>query len=490
MCVNVVPTALVVMSPDEDDVVVPPPMSPTVHQPMYERTDVVIGKGAFSTVYKGRHRLTGNVVAIKVFNDSDDAMAARFAHTIKCFEKIARRMNKSSAVISETSSQTGANAARWSPMTQHTVIPDSIVSEITSIRNDSMRSLAAASYRPSKELAHVLRLALITKELVVSLLDYSRSADGKPGKENGQYYVVMELGDYSLEDYIEARARSKQPFTVEEVRSILYDISRVVCLLHAQGLAHLDIKPANIMLFNSTFWKLIDFDGCFYSSSVVDVLESDIAFTPLYCPPEIAEAIVAGADHLKISRLMDVWSIGMIGMELVAMKPVLEERFLTLYDNEKQDDTRFLQWLCSKDSTIDMSTVAGFDATLEQLVREMVLVKDHTKRASLPEILQHPFFSSSPPAKKTWGTTAVTTRSFTHSASLGRTLPIKTHGLRLDASNPLESDDSAAFMHDESLDDEQPHGLDVSPDDIGPPISPKNYPAEPSLLDWLCCRNN
>ena len=440
------------------------PVPSGVGESLYERTPEVIGRGAFSVVYKGRHKLTGQSVALKVFNDCDDV---RFMHTIKCFDRMHSRPE--------------GGVGRWSPAP--------VESEMASIRNESVRSIAVASYRPTKEMAQELKLALVTKELIVSLLDYSRGPDGKtPGKENGEFFIIMELGDLSLEEYIEYRSQLGQPFSLDEIRSILYDVTRMVCLLHSHGLAHLDIKPANIMLFNSTFWKLIDFDGCFRASSSVDVCQSDIAFTALYCAPEIAAVIVKMSTQLKISRLMDVWSVGTIGAELVLMKPYFENAYMAMYDDSNKDDSRFLKWLGDERNNVNdqHESLKSIDHELRSLIFDFLLVKDVRKRSSLPAALKHTFFSNQQPVKLTWNIPSVS--AVVHESNRDqRTLNLNLSEISFDPSNPLESDDANALLHDSSADeDDRKPGL--SPLEVTPLVSPNAGIPRRSLLRYLCCK--
>ena len=479
--------------------------SNTFRNTLYERTGEVIGEGAFSIVYKGYHKITRNPVAIKVYKSvpvtEEASMQTRFQHTVKCFDRIMHglggtltRNPLSSSVMSEVSSvtsrmQPNTHAETTGGLKSPTIVSDEVSNDQQqpSIRNESMFS-QPLSFRSNWEMSKMLRMTVITRELVVSLLDYSKLPDGKPGKENGEFYVVMELGDYSLEEYISYRDSIKSPFTVEEVRSIMWDITRVVCLLHAQGLAHLDIKPGNIMLFNSTFWKLIDFDGCFNASSVVDMMQSDVAFTPLYCAPEIAASIVRMVDEIRVSRLMDVWSVGQIAAELVYMHPLLEQKFSQLYRNE--DDTHFLRWLANPDTTIDLSCARQFDIDLFDLLHNHVLIKVVKKRSSLPDILQHRFFTSATIKKKTWFMGSEKTKLIREEVvhRQVRLLPINPRDIHMDSSQPLEDDDKAAFMHDGSIDeDDEGHANNDAISEISPSPRPNK---SGFFLKILACRCN
>ena len=459
-----------------------PPIAPPVGS-AYDRLGEVIGAGAFSKVFKGRHRLTGSSVAIKVFNP-DSGNEERFQHTIRCFDRIGQKSN----------SEAGSNIVSGvnSPMLA--------ASENVSIfEQGSLQSIYShpVSFRPSREIEK--QFSAITKELVVGLLDYSKGIDGKPGRDavTGDYFLVMELGNCSLEEYIEERERKMGNFTIDEVKSILWDIARVACLLHYHGLAHLDIKPANIMLFNSTYWKLIDFDGCYMAASVVDVLEADVAFTPLYCAPEIAHLIVSQQSEFKVSRLMDVWSIGMIAAELVVLRPFLERQYVKMLKND--DDTQFLKWLANPSISLGLEIVNEFDNELFGLLKDKILVKDAHKRASLPEILQHNLFKTRPINRSTWvGAEDANIKSFISKSV--RLLPInpkmyvtyllntqlKSLRIHEDSEFPLNHDETAAFMQQLDIEEE----LEMSNPDITTDLTPKKSYEPGPFMRLICCRSN
>jgi serine/threonine protein kinase len=399
-------------------------------------------------------------------------------------------LHSSGLLISEVSSLNGAaelvsmrNESLRNESVRSLAGPESIKSiGGFSYRPESVKSIAGVSFKPSKEMAHMLRLALVARDLTVTLLDYSRGPDGKPGRENDEFFIVMELADMSLEEYIEARHRAKQPFSVDEVRCILHDVTRMVCLLHAHGLAHLDVKPANIMLFQSTSWKLIDFDGCFSASSLVDVVESDIAFTPLYCAPEIARVIVKMTEKLKISRHMDVWSVGAIAAELVLMRPVFEPKFNQLYDRKTHDDTRFLEWLAGPSFGVDKDKLEDFDKDLASLVVTRMLVADLSKRASLPEVLRHPFLAHHRPTKRSWAFVDHGPQAKTDSPKTTRILPIQRDDMVLDGTHGMDSDDVAALVSADGLSEGGEHGLDHSP-----MLSPGSIKNSKRKYRLICC---
>lgn len=109
-------------------------------------------------------------------------------------------------------------------------------------------------------------------------------------EENGTAYYEMDL--IKGESLSERMKRSGQPLGEAEVLQILDQVLDALSVVHAQGLYHLDLKPANIMVDQSGRALLIDFgaskqmsagDGYSVSTS------SALAFTPGYAPLEQTE---------------------------------------------------------------------------------------------------------------------------------------------------------------------------------------------------------
>jgi len=109
-------------------------------------------------------------------------------------------------------------------------------------------------------------------------------------EENGTAYYEMDL--IKGESLSERMKRTGQPLGEAEVLQILDQVLDALGVVHAQGLYHLDLKPANIMVDQTGRVLLIDFgaskqmsqnDGYSVSTS------SALAFTPGYAPLEQTE---------------------------------------------------------------------------------------------------------------------------------------------------------------------------------------------------------
>lgn len=75
----------------------------------------------------------------------------------------------------------------------------------------------------------------------------------KASEKDGKYYILMERGSYSLQDYLE-----KHILTFADKCEILFDILVGVYNVHEKNIVHNDIKPGNIIMVNDTA-KIGDF---------------------------------------------------------------------------------------------------------------------------------------------------------------------------------------------------------------------------------------
>lgn len=121
--------------------------------------------------------------------------------------------------------------------------------------------------------------------------------------ENGLMGIVMEWADQgSLGDKMK-----KLTFT-QKVRVSL-DICDGVAYLHAQKIAHRDLKPDNVLLFGAEpKAKISDFG----TSKVIQTMitNTSMAGTPKYSAPELME------EGLQFGRSVDVFSLAIIFYEL------------------------------------------------------------------------------------------------------------------------------------------------------------------------------
>jgi len=132
------------------------------------------------------------------------------------------------------------------------------------------------------------------------------------GVHRGIPYIVMErvLGP-TLFDHIEQCRARHERFSIAEVVAILAPLAEGLAAVHAAGIAHSDVKPANIMLEPRGRVVLLDL-GIFLPEFAASI-EELTAGTAEYMAPEAIAGEIAPGD----AYLIDVYAFGIIAFELL-----------------------------------------------------------------------------------------------------------------------------------------------------------------------------
>ena len=146
-------------------------------------------------------------------------------------------------------------------------------------------------------------LADLRHPFVARLLDGGTTADGTP-------FVVMEyVRGLPITRYCDERG-----LTVRERLELFLDVCDAVQSAHRQLVAHLDLKPANILVDESGRPKLLDFGIAKLLASAEDegrtTAISDRLVTPAYASPEQLSG-------RRVSTSSDVYSLGALLCELL-----------------------------------------------------------------------------------------------------------------------------------------------------------------------------
>jgi len=232
--------------------------------------------------------------------------------------------------------------------------------------------------------------------LFMQLIDFSvKNKEPGPDPTDNCYYVVTELAQYSLKDFLEQKRAAKEVLSKAAVKNIAKAIILVVAGLHAKGLVHIDLKPENIMSFSGRF-KLIDVDGCASKGTMIDVQDNMISFSACYCSPQWAAfLIVESEDRISIEPTFDVWSLGLTLAELVSAAPVMKIKYLHILQHSSthgQAGFLFMDWLKSVQEVPMPKEIAAFDTEFFDLLSKWMLVPKDTKRKSCAQCLDHGFF--------------------------------------------------------------------------------------------------
>lgn len=116
----------------------------------------------------------------------------------------------------------------------------------------------------------------ISHPYIVKLLDKGRTSDGVP-------FVAFEfLEGLTLRQQLQQHG----PLTIAETQALMGQLLDALCCAHANGVAHRDLKPDNIIIIRSgavPHVKILDFG---ISTFVQDLQHGDTMGTPAYCAPE------------------------------------------------------------------------------------------------------------------------------------------------------------------------------------------------------------
>lgn len=125
------------------------------------------------------------------------------------------------------------------------------------------------------------------------------------------FYIVMEFCDGGdLEKFIKLRHGSLLP--ENQVLHIFVQISLAIKHIHDRKILHRDLKTQNVFLTTAGIVKLGDFGIARILSNTGELASTRIG-TPYYMSPEVM-------DNKKYNNKTDIWSLGCILYELLALK--------------------------------------------------------------------------------------------------------------------------------------------------------------------------
>jgi len=235
-------------------------------------------------------------------------------------------------------------------------------------------------------------------QVFMVLLDYSKQADGQPGPDptDDVLYVVTELAQYSLKDFISQRREQNKPLSKESIKNITKAIVTAMACLHAKGFVHLDMKPENMMMFNGRL-KVIDVDGCVRTGTKVSISDSSISFSPCYCAPEWARFLIKESEsHIVASPLLDCWSVGMTLCELISLDAVLKPMYASFLRNaqsHREAGFMFMEWLGGLKKPQLSKAVEKFDSSLLKVLTEGLLACKQGDRKNCAQCLSFDYIA-------------------------------------------------------------------------------------------------
>jgi len=189
------------------------------------------------------------------------------------------------------------------------------------------------------------------------------------------YNFVMELCDGDLDGELKSR---KKPFTEEELKLILRQLSNVFVIMDRENIIHRDIKHKNFLVKkdpnnpNNKLGFIVKIADFGFSK----VMENDMTRSVLGTPSTMAPEVLSKSEY---SKKADLWSVGVITYQLL---------FNSLPFNGRSQEEILQTILKSKE--IMYPNTNPISRTLKHLINNL-LQKDPNKRYNWKEFLNHPF---------------------------------------------------------------------------------------------------
>ncbi|KAF7783883.1 hypothetical protein Agabi119p4_48 [Agaricus bisporus var. burnettii] len=181
---------------------------------------------------------------------------------------------------------------------------------------------------------------------------------------------VLEFAGGELFNYIVANGRMPE----SRARKFFQQIISGIEYSHRLKIVHRDLKPENILLDDDLNVKITDF-GLSNEISDGDFLATSCG-SPNYAAPEVIRGgVYAGPE-------IDVWSSGVILYVMLSGRLPFEDEEVHV--------------LFSKITQGSFHMPSSFSSDARSLISAMLVV-DPVKRITIPEILQHPFFTKDLP---------------------------------------------------------------------------------------------
>ena len=123
-------------------------------------------------------------------------------------------------------------------------------------------------------------------------------------------YILMELARSDWHREINLRAKNNHPYTEEEIITIIKEIIDSLYYLQVNNIAHRDIKPRNILIYDNNLFKLADFGEAKVVNMIGNKELGTLRGTELYMAPVLFNSLDK-EDILEYNPYKsDVFSLG------------------------------------------------------------------------------------------------------------------------------------------------------------------------------------
>eukprot|EP00593_Proboscia_inermis_P012726 CAMPEP_0171323656 /NCGR_PEP_ID=MMETSP0816-20121228/115706_1 /TAXON_ID=420281 /ORGANISM="Proboscia inermis, Strain CCAP1064/1" /LENGTH=279 /DNA_ID=CAMNT_0011822413 /DNA_START=635 /DNA_END=1474 /DNA_ORIENTATION=+ len=249
-------------------------------------------------------------------------------------------------------------------------------------------------------------------------IDYAKDVDDSRFPDHAA--LVLERGSMDLKQYLATYATDG--LTGKAMRDAAAAAGTCVQAMHSSGMVWTDLKCENFVVVgvkdivqgddaNLRGVKAIDLESARPTRS------NPVDYSPEACPPEFAEAFLAGyGEEFVLQESYDMWSLGMMMYELstgtgyfgsknptLITKTLMNEAFLPNIDDVQDEKLRALIGKClnrnpKKRPGITEFLLHPYFITSDEKLRALIgkcLNRNPKKRPGITEFLLHPYFITS-----------------------------------------------------------------------------------------------
>ena len=214
----------------------------------------------------------------------------------------------------------------------------------------------------------------------------------KESEDEYRMFVLMEKGDKDLFQILN-RLKEEKALSPSRLRFYWEQMLTAMLEVHSADIIHADVKPANFLLVAGEL-KLIDFGmACEIPTGQDYVVRKFISGTKEYMSPEVYAGMLKDEDSdiqvdkekemsIKITKKVDVWALGIILYQTIyGFQPFHQ------VPGGRMSKIRAVSSLLHP---VEFEEMDNLDPELLDSMKRC-LEKDPTKRATIEELLIHPF---------------------------------------------------------------------------------------------------
>ena len=242
--------------------------------------------------------------------------------------------------------------------------------------------------------------------------------------EEDTLYIVLELGEIDLANLL-MKQKKQGGFNENYIRLYWEQMLRAVHTIHEEMIVHGDLKPPNFLLVKGTM-KLIDFGiAQAIQGDTTNISRDSQIGTLNYISPE---ALTETSDSdscdrgvFKLGRASDIWSLGIILYHMA---------FNTTPFASIRNTMQKMRAICNPNFPIQFPDSHSVDPSLVDAIK-CCLHRNPRDRATIPQLLKHPFLRPTGVAVSSAESSSSLSRSLAPSAAEGATATMTAHALDL-----------------------------------------------------------